>query len=603
MALGQIEVAVDDDHSLRRLRDAFSAAVAGGVRGPGRSAPLGTLFAGAACLHDGPLPLGRIGIRLSSVLERAGWTRWSTLWERSVDDVSMLVNVGPAATAELLAACLDRSLAGLARAAWTDNPGADDLSVLLRRERDAPCQPLLEALLETRAGPEPARGAADRLLRAAAPWALELDAAVAGLLEAAGAGRAQAIYLAWVTSGSPHPVQDVAAANGITGERVRQIVAASDRRVRAALAAWPGPLRWAVTALRRRLGAVASLDQVGEVLEAIGVASWPGLCGTPAWGGAGSSPPGREPAADRVPTAGLLVWLAGPYRPVPSRQGWVALQPRAVAAATASCLAADGGVRRIDEVLAELDLAPATAEAWLHACGAVAVHGLAVSLSGSLPDAIERVLDATGRPLTGEEIAAHLAAGGRTLTAGALRDRRFRCDDGAYRLADWGPRPAAKATAPQVERPRIARGRRPEAGAGTEEPGEREPLWLWVRVDAAVLAGDEAVIPTSLVEGLGVAPLNRRSFATRYGPVVVANDGAAPTRGSVRAVALAAGARVGDTMMIGFRPDGHAVVEVRHGTGQAPTAAEAGAPPDAATVPGRSFNVTPTNASAVGGPS
>ena len=54
----------------------------------------------------------------------------------------------------------------------------------------------------------------------------------------------------------------------------------------------------------------------------------------------------------------------------------------------------------------------------------------------------------------------------------------------------------------------------------------------------------------------GLGPAARRTFSSRWGPVTLAHDTLQPTRGPVRAVALAAGARVDDTLLLGFGPPG-----------------------------------------------
>ncbi len=83
-----------------------------------------------------------------------------------------------------------------------------------------------------------------------------------------------------------------------------------------------------------------------------------------------------------------------------------------------------------------------------------------------------------------------------------------------------------------------------------------------------MLRGSEAAVPAALVEGVGLAPLARRTFSSRWGPVTLAHDGPQPTRGSVRAIALAAGAHADDTLLLGFSAAGDVTVEVRRGPGQ-----------------------------------
>ena len=57
------------------------------------------------------------------------------------------------------------------------------------------------------------------------------------------------------------------------------------------------------------------------------------------------------------------------------------------------------------------------------------------------------------------------------------------------------------------------------------------------------------------------------TFCSRWGPVTLAYDRPQPTRGSVRAIALAAGARSDDSLLLGFSGSSRdVVVQVRHGS-------------------------------------
>ena len=440
-----------------------------------------------------------------------------------------------------------------ARAA-TAAKGAADLAVLLSYERTQPTQPLLEGLLGLRNsdGPPEIRATAGGFLRQAAPWAVDVQPVLEALLENAGNDRSRALFAAWASPRAPGSMQLLAEEHGISAQRVGRIVHRAAAQVRAAVATAPAPLPWLVSDLGRRLGRVASEPRVDAVLGRLGV---------------------EGPAGD------VLLWLAGPYRPVPSRPGWLAVEAPEIVARTSSVLAADGGVRRLADVEAELELHPDQVGPWLRACQATVIHDLAVSLSGPLPAAIERVLDAHGRPLTASELTVCLGEKGRAVTerdlAGALRSRRFRRSAaGEVRLTDWSTESAAPK---QAKRATPAKARsRPRSQPVPAGPARLEAvpessgdgrLWLWVRVDTEVLRGAEAVVPRGLVDALGVQAPHRRTFSSRYGPLVLANDGPEPVRGSVRAVALAAGAHDGDTLLLGFAGEGGVTVEVRHATG------------------------------------
>ncbi len=419
--------------------------------------------------------------------------------------------------------------------------GEELLAVLLADERYRPHPALTEALLEKRSAPEPSpvQVAADRLLRVHAPWALNLEGAATRLIARAGNERSRRFF--WVSLGTdgPSPAH-LAAEEGVSPERIRQILQFAGRRVRAPLNQVGGPLPWTARALRDRLGPLTTEAALAGTLRDLGASG-------------GQAAP-------------LLRWLAGPYLPVPRRPGWMAVEPRRVAARTAGCLAAEGGVRRFVDVesdLADLGIRPGVLKRWLAALGAPVIHDLVVLVEGPLPEALERILDARGTPRTVDQLVADLAAGGRVVDDGrlttALRGRRFaRAAKGAIGLAAWGSderRPDERPGAPP----------RPDASATPAPPPPPVPKRLWVRVkvDQETLRGAEAGVPVRLVEGLGLEPPSRRTFSSRWGPVTLAYDGKKPTRGSVRAVALAAGARLDDILLMGFSVDGDVSVEVR----------------------------------------
>ena len=115
-----------------------------------------------------------------------------------------------------------------------------------------------------------------------------------------------------------------------------------------------------------------------------------------------------------------------------------------------------------------------------------------------------------------------------------MRDRRFVVgDDDALALAEWADTPT-----------------------GGLELHDRPAGTLHVTVDDAVLAGATGPVPRTIARALGLRPGCRRTFPTRYGPVAVADDGQAATRGSLRPVALAVGAAIGDELIIALYADG-----------------------------------------------
>jgi hypothetical protein len=427
------------------------------------------------------------------------------------------------------------------------------LAVVLDDEKGRATQPLLEALLVKRSGDHPPeiRALADRLLQDYAPWALDLGASAAKLIEAAGNERDRRLFVGASLGLDTSSLGQLARREGISATRASQIIRRAEDRVTAALTTSSGALPWAVRVLRSRLGTVTTEEHLTASLAGLG--------------------------AVKSPAAELTRWLAGPWSPVTRRPGWVAVEPTKVVAPTVTCLGADGGVRRLADVEAELadsGIHSEQLDAWLAAAGATVVHDVVVSVTGPLADAVERLLDAHGTARTVQEISADLAEGGRlavpTALKGTLRQRRFAPSAaGAFGLSAWGPAAQQQAAKRPRRRPRSARAGRPGPHRSTDQP-RRGPkrLWLWVRVDEAVLRGSAAAVPAALVEGLAVMPRTRRTFSSRWGPVTLAHEGPHPTRGSVRAIALAAGARPDDTLLLGFSGTANDVaVEVRAGAG------------------------------------
>ena len=424
-----------------------------------------------------------------------------------------------------------------------------DLAVLLGHERGRLTQPLLEALLEQRngdAGPA-VRNAADRLLREHTPWALDLAQPAGALIAAAGNERDRRLFVACSLNPNRPTFAELAQQEKICRQNVNWLVRRAESRVREALGVAGGPLAWAVSSVRNRLGTVTADDRVASVLAGIG--------------------------AGEPPVAALLLWLAGPYVSVPHRPGWLAVEPQQIVVRTTECLSVDGAVRRLEDVaieLADVGIHSDQLVAWLGACGAALVHDLVVSVTGPLADAVERVLDAHGKARTAEEISADLAAGRRHVEPGALapilRSRRFsRSANGAVGMTAWDVDESAVVAKPQPRRQGKTSGSHLDRAPAPLTPAGQERLWLWVRVNVEVLRGSEAGVPEALVEGLGLAPFARRTFSSRWGPITLARDRSQAIRSSVRAIALAAGARPDDTLLLGFDARGEVVVEVRRG--------------------------------------
>jgi hypothetical protein len=246
--------------------------------------------------------------------------------------------------------------------------------------------------------------------------------------------------------------------------------------------------------------------------------------------------------------------LAGPYRPVADHPGWIATDPAELRDETRRMLDEDGGVRLADQVAKELDILGVIPELVAHWLGEQPVRRVAellVATSGSSTDVAERALSALGRPMTVDELTEWISAGRPGQGAGGLwpllssDDRFVRVSADAFELAEWGS---------------TAFEEFPSLFPAAEDAASW--AWLAVEVDAALLSGGSGVVPEALIHRLGMRVGGHRTFATRYGPVTLSYDVNGPTRSRLRHVALAAGAEIGDQILVGFLCDsGDAHVE------------------------------------------
>jgi hypothetical protein len=248
--------------------------------------------------------------------------------------------------------------------------------------------------------------------------------------------------------------------------------------------------------------------------------------------------------------------------------GWLAVEPDRLVTQTRRAVGEDGGVRLAEELsdgLARAGVVAAHRDGWLRACGAVLVDGMVASTAGTSADVLERLLFAIGRPATATELTSVLSNGHLAEGVGDVlrRDRRFLPaddSDGAFELAEW--RAAAS-----------KRSNGAPAGGGPQAPESEATgpshvdarAWLRVPVDDALLSGRHHPAPSELAEELGLAPGQRRTFAGRYGPVSLVNDGGDPTIETLRPIALASGAGRGDVLALGFAPDGALTVTLLNG--------------------------------------
>ena len=381
--------------------------------------------------------------------------------------------------------------------------------------------------------PEGVRAAAGRLSRLL-PDVSDHPATLAGILDAAGARRDREIFVARTLRLRNRPtIEDVGRRFGISSERVRQIRARAEQRVRSVAANAPAPFQALVASIPRWLGAIVPFDAADDLARRLG---------------AGSA---------STDVGGLLLWLAGPYQPVRGRGGWLALDPRKCVADIDEWLAQDGGVRPVQEIRDELAAAgvrPEHRDAWLAVSGAIEVDGMAVHTVGALPTVVERVLFAAGRGMTSRELGGVLAttaAANRVIEMRSVlrSDRRFvQVAHDVYELAEWGGVATTDAE--------------PLGPGGGAEAVADDRWWLALAVDERMFHSARVPVPPDSVEAMPPAVGHRRTFTSRFGPVTIVHDRAAPALGSLRHVLLACGAKAGDQLCLGFDPLGEVRVRL-----------------------------------------
>lgn len=502
--------------------------------------------------RDGEVDPGPDRTRLRKLLERHGVTTWATLGELTVGEIMAWPGVGPTAGAALVGVAFDAGLSFLGDeaaegafdgspdvqpapglpAAGTSEPAVDDVRLLLQHDGRAGGG-RLRAVLERSAAagaPEPVRAAAHRLLSLPPP-VLPTVAWLDRVLAAAGDHRDRAVFVHGALRLAGRPSRSaIAEALGVGVERVRQLVARAVERVAVASAGPPSEVARVRNELTDGLGEAAPLGAVDGLLADAGLPALPDTRSL------------------------LLLWLVGPYTVVPGLPGWVATDPAGLLAVTRRVLAEDGGVVPAEVARKELDMAGVPeqhVDGWLAEHPVVEIDGLLVLTTGSPADVAERALFAAGRALSAGELAvtawpdADAAPDLHDLERVLHRDGRFvRVSATGFELAEWGSEPYR------------------DVPAGVTPVGdEADRCWLEVTVDGAVLAGAEAPVPVPLATALGLREGVRRTFTTRFGPVALAYDGGRAVRGTLRPIALAAGAGPGDVVALGFcSGDGSAVV-------------------------------------------
>jgi hypothetical protein len=193
-------------------------------------------------------------------------------------------------------------------------------------------------------------------------------------------------------------------------------------------------------------------------------------------------------------------------------------------------LSGGGGVHPDEVVLKDLlrlGVTEAHAHRWLSRQHVRIEHGLVVHLGGRIGDVAARALEATGRAMSSRELCAWLPP---EVTAPVLvvelnRSRVFvETGPDRWELTDWGGEPSGHL------------------------------VRIGVQVTPEVVSGDEAELAYEVAGLLRLRPGVPRTFATRFGPMVVSYDGSRVRRGSGRPIVLASGADIGDVLWFVIDP-------------------------------------------------
>ncbi|MEA3217581.1 MAG: hypothetical protein QOJ19_3737, partial [Acidimicrobiia bacterium] len=350
-------------------------------------------------------------------------------------------------------------------------------------------------------------------------------AAAAALLEAVGDTRDRIVFERLCLLENARPVE-LGRALDVGYERIRQLRLRAETRARAVAQEDPA-FAEPVARLQHELGVAAPVGELDRALASLGL-----------------------PPSSDVRTA-VLTWLAGPYRRMPGRPGWVAINGNDLGITTRRLLGEDGGVHRTEVLhkqLVQAGMAEGHVEAWF-AEQPVRVHeDVTVFLVGSLATVAERILSATGLAMSAEDCRCWCgddAAPEPAWHEALRRDGRFVHVGGdRFELAEWGSEPVAVPSSPPRHDPR-----RPAPNGSLDDPAQPT---LRVVVDDLVLAGAPGPVALALVERLGIAQGASRSVSTRYGPLSLSNAADGSWRGSLRPIALACGAAAGDVVLLRF---------------------------------------------------
>ena len=480
-----------------------------------------------------------------------------------------------------------------------------DLALLLAVDAEAGKHLAVEGLLDWAFSEDEARsapaGAARRLLEKTAPAALDFSGALVSLHKLVTDPIDGRIFDALELDLSATSNSSLLADQlGVAPSRVRKRRDRASAQLRLSLGHASAPIGWLVRHTREHVGAASPLASVAALIEALGL---PPLKLTER-GDVGTSGPDL--------TTSLLLWCAGPYRLDSRLDGWIVRKGFDLLSIVTELLRADGWVCPEGELVAALrtrGVLDYQVRPVLAACGVAVIDDTCAWVGrGRVSDAVERLLEAAGRSLTALDCLQLLVEAGRNDDLAdvdsALRGTRFRAlGRGRFELTSWPKERSERHTRARITGKRPSRSQRAsvdgsaisdtarlglyaaeDEDAFTDEARiwrldcelvhslsttdgrlEENPdrVWFVVEVDDQVLSRSDSPAPESVVRALGVGFQQRRTYASRYGPVTISNDGALPSHSSLRPLAFGMGAAVGDRLVLGFSTKGDVVVELQ----------------------------------------
>ena len=467
----------------------------------------------AIAAHPGGLATHSNAIRLHNAANRYGGSTWAALSSLTFGEINDWANVGPGSV-HLLVGCALHDAAQLVADGQPLPRTPTELALLLVYDTSGV---LRETLAQLAAEPHPPeiRSAASKLL-GNSPEAAELrlvDRALLASLDrvfaAVGDRRGLTSFEHQTLAFKRATYPQMALALSLSMNRVSQLRNRAELTINSALDAAPRHVFEVTLQLNERLGRAAPTTAVDAALADLGL------------------PPSHDTRSQ------LLLWRAGPYRPLKDDPAWLATDGIDLVTATTEYVRDDGGVRPLEQLrkeLLDLGLLEDHIGAWLMARQTLVVDDLVIATTGSIADVAARLLDAGGKALSIDELAQLQGASRRALTSALANDRRFvEVAQSTFELLDWHPG-------------------LPAAGQPVE------PVELAVVVDAEVLKGASAAIPDALALALGVRPGGRRIFSSRFGPLTISDECGHTQRGSLRLIALASGAVLGAVLHLCFDP-------------------------------------------------